>query len=99
MMDSVSASCSAHCLSTLFGMFSGHDALAVLIFLSSLATPSSMIFISVIECFDFIYVLGRTFALPLVNTDENTGTYIAWWPYTIYNRKVENSFYTVLFVY
>jgi hypothetical protein len=25
-----------------------------------------------------------------------TGTYIAWWPYTIYNMKVENSFYTLL---
>jgi hypothetical protein len=33
----------------------------------------------------------ETSPLPL-----NTGTYIAWWPYTIYNRKVENSFYTVL---
>jgi hypothetical protein len=27
---------------------------------------------------------------------STAGTYIAWWTYTIYNRKVENSFYTVL---
>jgi hypothetical protein len=32
----------------------------------------------------------------LSGSHKPTGTYIAWWPYTIYNRKVENSFYTVL---
>ena len=71
MMDSGSARCSAPSLSALLGMFSDPDALAGLMLLSSLVTPSTMILISEIGCLDFIFVLARTPALPLVNTDEN----------------------------
>ena len=70
-MVTAGARCSTHCYRTLFGMFSGPDALEGFIFLRSFATSSCVMLMLGMFCWTFLCVLGILLTFSLVKTDEN----------------------------